>query len=378
MKDNGQSTLGIYIHVPFCSTRCHFCAFYLLTKHDEHIPRFLRSIKKEIALQQHLYGRRVSSIYFGGGTPTRLSVDQLFQILECVRTHFPVEHDCEITVEGTPESLSTLTLDGLREIGVTRLSLGVQSFQESERRVLGLPGSLDEILPKLEMAQESQIPSLNLDLLYGIPGQTCESWMDSLEEVMRFKPSHVSCYALTVEEGTRFERELRRGKVSHMDLEEECLLQSQADVFLQDEGFGRYEISNWALSGRACQHNLRYWTGEDYLGLGPSAQSYVGNLRYGNCSDLEGYMTCLEQGELPVMDKETLTEEQTRKERVVFGLRLIGGVPKEWVHILRHDLAWNEVFGSLKADQLVDHSTSHFFLTPKGRRLADEVGMQLI
>ncbi len=379
-KTHGNS-FGVYIHIPFCATRCHFCAFYLHTNREKAIPRFLSALKKEFQLQNeqsNLRSRPITSIYLGGGTPTILSPFQISEILEHVHAQFVVREKCEVTVEGTPESLTGDSLNQYWRMGVNRLSLGVQTFCDGERKALGLHHSQKEVLAQLRLAEESGIPDLNIDLLYGLPSQTPDSWRANLEMAMTFRLSHISCYALTLEAGTKMYHDCQRGRFIPMSVEEESLLESEAEAFLSSCGFVHYEVSNWALPGSLCRHNLGYWQGEDYVGFGPSAQSFVSSRRFGNVADLEHYLRSLEHGMVPKVGEEFLCQDQRRKERVVFGLRLLEGIPKDWVSCLSHDRDWSETVVGLMNEEWLADSSSHVFLTPKGRRFADSVGMRLL
>jgi oxygen-independent coproporphyrinogen III oxidase len=373
--------LGIYIHIPFCVKRCHFCAFYLVRHERQRVDHFLLALNRELGLyagKEELHGRMVSTVYIGGGTPTVLSSRQLAHILAKVTSDFSLSKDCEITVEATPDSLTGEYADILQHGGVTRVSVGIQSFDPHERIRLGVTGSVAEVISGIQTAQRAGFSNINGDLIYGIPGQTAQSWERTLRQAMELNLSHVSCYALSLEEGTRFHKEFRRGSFNPMEPTEEISFQHQADAQLETGGFHRYEISNWAQPGRDCRHNLRYWGGLEYLGLGPSAQSYMAESRFGNVSHIDEYGRRLEAGELPIGEREYLTKFQQDKERFVFGLRLLEGVPFEWVHDLSHDVSWSISLKRLVAEQYLVQTPARFQLTPKGRQFADTVGMQLL
>lgn len=373
--------LGIYLHIPFCMKRCHFCAFYLVMHEGQRVEHFLRALDRELALyarQGELGRRTVSTVYVGGGTPTALLSGQLSKLLARVTSTFSLSEHCEITVEATPESLTAEYADTLQQAGVTRLSVGMQSFDHQERTRLGLSSTVAESVAGVQTAKQAGFSNLNVDLIYGIPGQSLQSWERTLIRAMDLNPSHLSCYALSLEEGTRFHAEFRRGSFTLMDPTEETSFQHQADAQLETGGFHRYEISNWAKPGRACQHNLRYWRGSEYLGLGPSAQSYVSASRFGNVSNVDEYSKRLKAGELPIVDRECLSRFQQDKERFVFGLRLLEGVPVDWVKELSQDQAWSMSLNMLLKENYLYQTTARFQLTSKGRQFADTVGMRLL
>lgn len=369
--------VGLYIHIPFCIRRCHFCAFYLVIQDEKRMEGFVENLKKEIALwvsKENFVIHNVSTVYFGGGTPTALSVRQLSDILNCVRTHWRLDAQAEVTVESTPESVSCEIFTELKGAGVTRVSMGVQSLIPHERELLGLYPETQPVHDAVEAAQAAGLDNINLDLMYGLPGQTLSSWDDTVCQALEMNPRHLSCYALSIEEGTRFYRQWQQGTLTVCDQEEEMLFQHSVDDRARQSGLTRYEISNWAYPGYACRHNLRYWQGQDYLGLGPSAQSYMDGVRWGNVPDLLHYSKQLGQGQIPVSDMEILPEARQRKERVIFGLRQVEGIPAEWVDCLEDEGTWSQAVAQLLTDDLLAQTGDRYVLTAKGRQLADTVG----
>jgi len=379
-EENGRD-IGLYIHVPFCVKRCHFCAFYLVMQETRRIERFLRSLEAEIRLtseQPNVADRSVLTVYVGGGTPTALSPTELSSVLTWVARSFSLTHDCEVTVEATPESLTADYLDALLQAGVTRLSMGMQTFDPEERICLGLSSTIEEAMAGIRLVKSAGFTNFNADLIYGIPGQTVESWEHTLQQACDLEPPHISCYALSLEKGTRFDAALRRGELVLIETTVERQLQFRATELLEMAGYHQYEISNWAKPDRACRHNRRYWQGEDYFGLGPSAQSYMAGCRYGNVSNLEQYCRRLEMGALPVEERESLSLFQQHKERVVFGLRLLEGVPLDWIEPNKRDPAWAASFASFLEEEYLVQTSERVALTSKGRQFADELGYQLL
>lgn len=380
-REVNPAALGIYLHVPFCVKRCHFCAFYLVLHEEQRVAQFLQALEQEIVLYASHPGMRertVSTVYVGGGTPTVLHSGQLMKIFTSIRSGFSLSEQCEITVEATPESLTDQYADCLQEAGVTRLSIGIQSFDQGERTRLGLSGTLAEVVSGVQKARQAGFSNLNLDLIYGIPGQTWQSWEMTLTHALELDPSHLSLYALSLEKGTRFYTEFRRGLFELVDPDYEGCFQQQAEAKLGKLQLSRYELSNWAKPGCACQHNLRYWRGLEYLGLGPSAQSYVSESRYGNVSSIEQYSNRLMTGQLPIGKRELLSRDKQEKERIVFGLRLLKGVPIDWVHQASRDQVWATSFNELVQEDYLLPTDTHVQLTQKGRQFADTVGMRLM
>ncbi|MEX0830278.1 MAG: radical SAM family heme chaperone HemW [Nitrospirales bacterium] len=378
---NCDSDVGLYFHVPFCVKRCHFCAFYLVRQEEKRIERFLGALEIELRLygeQQDLADRGVSTVYFGGGTPTVLSPTQLTSVLTKVARRFSLTNECEVTVEATPESLTPPYLDALLEAGVTRLSMGIQTFDQEERSRLGLSSTIEEATAGIQLVKSSGLTNFNVDVMYGIPGQSLSSWGQTLRLACEWEPAHLSCYALSLEEGTRFDSAFRRGEYVLLEADREREFQLQAIGQLEVFGFSQYEISNWAKPGFQCRHNRRYWQGQDVVGLGPSAQSYVSGSRFGNVANLEQYCRRLEGGELPIHERESLSIIQQERERVAFGLRLLEGVPIDRITKNTHDHVWAASLASLLEEGYIMQSSDHVALTVKGRQFADSVGRRLL
>ncbi|MDR4493224.1 MAG: radical SAM family heme chaperone HemW [Nitrospirales bacterium] len=372
--------VGLYIHIPFCARRCHFCAFYLVIQTEKRMKQFVDDLKKEMVLwasKEDFVLRKVSTVYFGGGTPTVLSASQLGDILNCVKLNWKLDAQAEVTVEATSESVSFDKLSALKAYGVTRVSMGVQTLVPHERETLGLCSETQPVHDAVQASKAAGLSNINLDLMYGLPGQTLSSWDDTVCQVLEMRPRHLSCYALSIEEGTRFYRQWEQGVLRNCDPEEEAVFQNSVNDQAQRSGLTRYEISNWAHPGYACRHNLKYWQGQDYLGFGPSAQSYVSGVRWGNVPDVLEYSGQLGNGQIPVSDMEVLDEVRQHKERVIFGLRRVEGIPTEWVDCLEHEVKWTQSLAQLLTDNLLSQSGNRYVLTERGRELADTVGHML-
>ena len=375
----GCTDLGLYIHIPFCRKRCHFCAFYLTVHREDQVCQFLHALEAEIAVWGRGLGNpRVSTVYLGGGTPTSLTPKQLEKIFDAVAKEFHLVPKVEVTVEASPDTVSWSGLKVLHQAGVNRLSLGAQSFDESEWNHLGRSGNILAIRTAIELARKAGLDNINLDLMFGLPDQTLESWQYSLSEVVALNPTHVSCYALTLEEGTRFYEAHRRGEISVGDVDLENTMCRDALSHLTEAGYRQYEISNYCRPGYECRHNFRYWTNQEYLGLGPSAQSYIGSVRFGNVENLTEYCRRLRQHELPLAAVELLSKQQVIRERVVFGLRLIKGLDLEVVEELVRDHHSQLVVQQLIKDDLLCHEKGTLRFTQKGRQFADSVAVQLM
>lgn len=371
---------GLYIHIPFCHQRCHFCAFYLEIHHARAAEEFVASLLTEL----RLYGEEaplgpapLESIYFGGGTPTTLSSDQLATILSAARQAFGLAQDGEVTVEAHPESVTRDSLTHLREAGFTRVSFGAESMDQTELDRVGRPGSPMSTMQVVAVARETGFTDINLDLMYGLPGQTMESWAASLHRLIEMAPTHLSCYALTVEEGTHLRTSIQRGLVSAPDEAIQNEMEDLAEDALSRAGYTRYEISNYCRPGFASRHNRLHWTGGHYLGVGPSAQSYVAGRRFGNVSNLAAYNTALRNHRLPVSESDQLTQADDSCERLVFGLRLTAGVSLRETGVLSF-LELTGKVDELIADDLLERNGELVRLTRRGRRYADTVAVAIL
>ena len=374
------SPLGLYLHIPFCRQRCDFCAFYLEIHHENRAETFVRSLMHEIQLSTHHHitpGRPIQSVYFGGGTPTVLAATQLTAILEEIRTHLAFAADCEITVEAHPSTISEQYLTQLLQAGVTRMSFGAESMEEGDLTRLGRPGTVDETVDAVSRTRAAGFTNINLDLMYGLPGQSLEGWQRTLAHCLALKPAHLSCYALTIEEGTKLESEIRRRLRPAPDEGLQIEMDEAAQEILSNAGYERYEVSNYALPGYACRHNLLYWTNGEYLGLGPSAQSYVDGVRFGNIANLASYNTMLAADRFPVEDRTKLSEEEQLRDSVIFGLRLIRGIPSHQLHQHAANYGHTAVTTQLLAQQLIEEHGGRSRLSARGRLQADTIAEQL-
>ncbi len=373
--------VGLYIHVPFCRSRCHFCAFTLQIYRDDRAAAYLASLPREIALyakQNPFGGRPLTSVYFGGGTPTTLRPDRLADILAHIRNAFPIQQDAEITLEAHPETVTAEGLGLLVQAGFNRISFGIQSMEEYELIRIGRRSPLGAARRAVEAARLAGFTNLNLDLMYGLPGQTVDSWLATLLETLSLAPTHISCYALTIEEGTSLNVARRRGEVVEPDEEQQNRMEDAAQEVLADAGYVRYELSNYARPGFACRHNLLYWTDGEYLGLGPSAQSYLNDCRFGNVENLTTYHRLIEAGQIPVEAVEQLSPRQRLREAIVFGLRLIEGIDQ---NLLKHDtdqLSLTETIERLLEEGLLESRAGRIRLSERGQRVADSIAVELI
>ena len=319
--------LSLYIHVPFCKRKCAYCDFYSLAGMEEQIQAYKDALCLELAAQSDAYGHpHVRTIFFGGGTPTLLSGTDLGEIMTLIRNQYDVLPECEITMEGNPGTLTAQNLAGYLAAGVNRLSIGVQSFSDDLLQAIGRIHTAAQAVEAVELARQAGFCNLNLDLMYGLPGQTPESLRESVKTAIRLNPEHLSCYSLIVEPGTPLAARLDAGEGAGLP-DEDSAAEMEEDLKrrLRDAGYGRYEVSNYAKPGFECRHNIVYWECEPYLGFGPSAHSDCGGQRFYNPDDLTTYLDSAMRGQAYMMEG-TGSLAERRYERMMMGLRMTRGV----------------------------------------------------
>lgn len=322
-------TIGLYVHVPFCVKKCSYCSFFSVPVKDELVSRYLGALAREMEMRSSLLPpeeRSVDSVFIGGGTPTCLSGEDLAGILENASSFFNIAGGAEITVEANPGTLGEEKLGDLKNAGVNRLSIGFQACCPELLETLGRIHSYSESEESFREARRAGFDNVNVDLIFGIPGQSLEQWQSCLERVAGLRPDHVSAYGLQLEEGTPLCRRVREG------VPEPCPEDLEAGMYrvlidtLAAYGYIHYEVSNFALPGRLCRHNLRYWRNLPYLGLGPAAHSYLDGRRSAGEPSLDGYLEKLAAGRLPVSRVENGGPEEEMSETVFLGLRLMDGL----------------------------------------------------
>lgn len=378
----GARGFGVYVHVPFCASRCGYCDFNTYTAAElggQVTPQsYADTVLGELALAARVldgvHPARVDTVFVGGGTPTLLPAGDLARILEAIDTTFGLAVDAEVTTEANPESVDPASLRALRSAGFTRVSLGMQSVAPHVLAVLDRRHSPGRAGETAGQARDAGFDHVNLDLIYGTPGERAEDFAASLDAAVAAGVDHVSAYALIVEDGTALAAQVRRGEVAAPDDDVAADRYLAAERILTAAGFRWYEVSNWARStpGR-CRHNLLYWRGGDWWGLGPGAHSHIGGVRWWNVKHPASYAARLATGRTPGQGREILTRQQRWTEEVMLGLRLAEGLPLA-------GLPAQDVARAL-ADGLLDpaaHARGRAILTLRGRLLADRVAGDLI
>jgi oxygen-independent coproporphyrinogen-3 oxidase len=377
---------GIYLHVPFCATRCGYCDFNTYTAADLGGGASRVNFPAQAAAEIRLAARtlagpgappRVSTVFVGGGTPTLLSAAELGGLLAVIDSEFGLEPDAEVTTEANPDSVDQASLAALRAAGFTRVSFGMQSSRPHVLAVLDRTHTPGRPTDCVRWAHAAGFEHVNLDLIYGTPGESDADWKDSLHAAVDAGPDHVSAYSLIVEDGTRLAARVRRGELSVPDPDRLADLYLLAEAILTEAGFDWYEVSNWASSPAArCRHNMAYWTGEPWWGIGPGAHSHLDGVRWWNVKHPRDYAERLAAGSSPEAEREILTPRQRALERVMLALRLRGGFELAQLSIQARAAAARQV-----TDGLLDpdaFAAGHALLTLRGRLLADAVIRELV
>lgn len=383
MQQPSLSPVGIYVHVPFCSKKCPYCHFFVLPDQQRWKLQFLEAIKREWAQKRPLLeGKQIVSLYLGGGTPSRLSVEQLGEILQLVwgDSSVHVAPDCEVTLEVNPEDASPLAIRGWKGLGVNRVSMGVQSLDPEQLQLLGRQHDAMTPVRALTHLAESGIANLSIDLMYDLPQQTQKSWHTTLQRLGELPITHLSLYNLTLEPHTLFFKKKAQLLPQIPSPEVSLILLQEALTHLEGLGLHRYEISAFAKPGYESHHNSGYWTGRPFLGFGPSAFSYWEGRRFQNICHLNRYATLLEQGASAVDFEEKLSLEGQIAERLAIHLRLMRGVNMDQFcqEVGKFSERLQQSVGELVRDGLLLQEGSHLRLSERGTLLYDIVGATLV
>jgi oxygen-independent coproporphyrinogen-3 oxidase len=329
---------GIYVHVPFCLTRCGYCDFNAYAGMDELKPRYLRALLAEAEMIAPGWnGTSFVSVFLGGGTPTTMAPADLRALLAHLRDRFELTDDAEVTVEANPDTVDVASLAALLDAGYDRLSLGAQSFDPVVLASLERIHQPSSVRAAMAAARKAGYDNVNLDLIYGAEGETVESWQRTLHEGVTLGPEHISAYALTIEPSTPLGRQVASGLRPAPDPDLQADMFSVTCDVLRDAGYHHYEVSNWARPGFECRHNLGYWERRPYAGLGAGAHAYRDDIRWWNVRPPERYLAMVESGELPVGGSESLDPSDAYLEEVFLKLRIMEGVPASWFEAERYE-----------------------------------------
>ena len=380
MNHPHKTASSVYIHIPFCATKCYYCAFNTYTFHKEQAKVYLQALRTEM----ELYAPEtdpLQTIFIGGGTPSILSADSLTQLFADVHQHFQITPDAEITVECNPGTVDAEKLRVMRDNGVNRLSFGLQAMQDDTLKQLGRIHTVDEFLQSYRLAREGGFENINIDLIFALPDQRMEAWHHTLNEVISLEPAHISAYNLVMEETTPFYEWWQAGKL-HLPSED-----TEADMFqytietLTAHGYMHYEICNFARPNSAARHNLVYWDNQPCIGLGVGASGYVNGVRYSNIRGIAPYIDELSERNKPVADTERLTGHAEKSETLMLALHKQEGISLDaYQDRFGEDIeiAFGTILKKWLDLKLLERTATHLRLTPRGLFLANEVFIELM
>jgi len=366
---------GIYLHIPFCDTKCIYCDFYSITNHNRK-DEYLEAITKEIASQSEaLADRKFDTIFLGGGTPSLLSYGELNNLFELLYKHYNISGNAEITMEANPGTLDKVKLNEFHQLPVNRLSFGVQSFIDDELKFLTRIHNAETAKISIAEAQNAGFDNINLDLIFALPGQSPGSWKFNLDEAVKLNTQHISAYSLIFEKGTVLYTMRNKGEVSNADIELEQEMYEYTMDFLEANGYMQYEISNYAKPGYECRHNLKYWQLEEYIAFGPSASSFIGKQRWTNTKNLGQYIDLISAGKPAYDFIEAIDEKTSVTEHIMLGLRSKGINFNEFR--LKHNIDFLEQYSPAVATLLENNwaacDNENLKLTRKGYAVCDEI-----
>lgn len=369
---------GLYIDFPFCLARCSFCAFNIQGYREGLAERYIAALRREILLYSEapIWRERVlTSVYFGGGTPTLYPPDLLVKLLSLCRASFPMAADAEVTIEAHPATIDLSTLAALRGGGINRLSMGVQSFSDAHLEALGRHHTAEAARLAFHAARAAGFANIGIDLIYAIPGSSSIEWEETLQSAIVLSPEHLSLYCLSIEEGTLFHKKEKAGLLSMPSEGEMIQLYQAAQKKLKEAGYDQYEISNFARPGYACRHNLLYWDRNESLGVGLSAHSYLDREHRANTDSLPDYLDQVASGRLPIAERGEVSFDAALKDQIIFGLRKTEGIP---LQLLGQNRSFEETYKRLVEEGLLIEEKNRLRLSSKGILLADEVAIAFL
>ena len=370
-----KRNLELYLHIPFCVRKCNYCDFFSASGTEEEQAAYVSAVIQEIQSYQELSGEyEVQTIFLGGGTPSLLTPEQIEKIFTTIYHTFSVNENAEITMEMNPGTVDIEKLRAMKAAGVNRLSIGLQSAQNEELKMLGRIHTYEEFLETWKLTEQAGFKNRNIDLMSALPGQTMESYKDTLSKVLALEPEHISAYSLILEEGTVFYDWYEKGKLDRgawkLPSEEEEYAMGELTIQrLAEAGMHRYEISNYAKSGKECRHNLGYWDRVEYLGIGAGSSSLIKGERFDHIRDRKAYIEKIRNGEPILIDREILSVESQMEEFMYLGLRKIEGVSRtDFQNYFGKNVddVYGEILDKLEEEQLLEFSGDRIRLTHRG------------
>lgn len=374
--------LGLYVHIPFCVSKCNYCDFNSFKLNKELKDRYIKDLKKEMILYKDEFREKeITSIFLGGGTPSILESEEIKEIFFYIKSNFNIKKDAEITIECNPGTLSKEKLITMKDLGINRLSIGLQATQESHLRYIGRIHTYEEFVKNYKEALDIGFKNINIDLMYALPNQNFDEWKDSLEKIVKLNPSHISAYSLILEEGTKLHYMYEKNEFEMIDEDTDIKMYNYTINYLKDNGYNQYEISNYSKSGFECNHNILYWKCNHYIGLGPGASGYINNYRYNNLESLNDYHEKLLNNEKPIDFIDELTIEDKIQEKIFMGLRMNEGI--KFIEFkdefdLDFKLRFKDVLKRLKENKLIIEDEFGIKLTQDGREISNSVFIEFM
>jgi oxygen-independent coproporphyrinogen-3 oxidase len=374
--------LGLYIHIPFCRAKCNYCDFNSFPGKEAQTEPYFEALETEIGLRGAEAGAaEFDTVFIGGGTPSLAEPRHIYRLMNACRRHFTLAANAETSMEANPGTLTFEKLTAFRACGINRLSIGLQAWQDRLLKELGRIHTVGEFVENFKYARKAGFRNINVDLIFGLPGQNMNDWTETVSNIAALGPEHVSCYSLKIEEGTVFGDRLQAGLLEEPDDGLDRKMYWHAVDSLERGGYKHYEISNFARPGFECRHNLVYWRAEEYLGIGAGAHSYLNGRRYNNVNGIEDYIGRLEKGEELRENEEVIDKAGAMSEYMLLGLRLVDGVSAEDFRTRfgsEADSVFGEKLARLERRQLLERDKGGWRLTPQGLDYGNAVFMEFI
>ncbi|WP_195336176.1 radical SAM family heme chaperone HemW [Paraclostridium bifermentans] len=374
--------LGLYIHVPFCAQKCYYCDFNSYKINSNQKKEYLINIEREMKFYEGEFKDKCfDTVFFGGGTPSILTVDELKELVNNINENFNIKKDAEITIECNPGTINREKLEAMKKMGINRLSIGLQATQNYHLKSIGRIHTYEEFEKNYYDALDIGFKNINIDLMYALPNQKTQEWKDTLDKIIKLNPSHISAYSLILEEGTKLYDMYQNKEFELLDEDTDINMYNYTIDTLKRHGYNQYEISNYSKEDLECKHNIIYWKCDNYLGLGPGASGFVGDTRYSNIEDICEYNKCIMQNIRPVSEEIELTKKDKIEEFIFMGLRMNEGINidvfKERFDTDFYDI-YQEVMDNLIKRELVRFDGKNISLTQKGREISNSVFIEFL
>lgn len=374
--------LGLYIHVPFCAQKCYYCDFNSYKINSNQKKEYLINIEREMKFYEGEFKDKCfDTVFFGGGTPSILTVDELKELVNNINENFNIKKDAEITIECNPGTINREKLEAMKKMGINRLSIGLQATQNYHLKSIGRIHTYEEFEKNYYDALDIGFKNINIDLMYALPNQKTQEWKDTLDKIIKLNPSHISAYSLILEEGTKLYDMYQNKEFELLDEDTDINMYNYTIDTLKRHGYNQYEISNYSKEDLECKHNIIYWKCDNYLGLGPGASGFIGDTRYSNIEDICEYNKCIMQNIRPVSEEIELTKKDKIEEFIFMGLRMNEGINvdifKERFDTDFYDI-YQEVMDNLIKRELVRIDGKNISLTQKGREISNSVFIEFL